>query len=358
MIESVWQGAREGFVDVGARFEEVYARYRGLYEHPETCTPMLIIDTPVEGLPSWEARLADPMVMLTAELAQLRPHLELQDDRTPTVRVEFGTPQVAAAFGCKIVIPENSRPAAGSHVLARAEDVYELPLPALDAGWFGKLAEWTECWRQTLPPGIQIQHPDIQSAFNTAHLIRGNDILTDFYDAPETVAALLDKVTEYMIMLTHHVKAAIGEGSDWFFDWGALWKGCARISNCSMQMISPQLYREYVLPRDVRFFESVGGGRMHYCGITGDVMDEFFKVPSITGLDVDCTRHDFYELCRRAPGQVTLMPTGPFDPGSPEVKRMLRGDWPEKRNLILRVSAPSLDEGRRLLDQLRQSMPF
>ena len=33
----------------------------------------------------------------------------------------------------------------------------------------------------------------------------------------------------------------ISDDPDWFFDWGALWKGAARISNCSMHMISPAL---------------------------------------------------------------------------------------------------------------------
>jgi hypothetical protein len=58
--------------------------------------------------------------------------------------------------------------------------------------------------------------------------------------------------------------------------------------------------RSSVLPRDKRFLTGIGGGRMHYCGITGEIIDDFFRVPSITGLDVDWTRHDFYALCDRA----------------------------------------------------------
>ena len=223
-----------------ARFEELYARYRMLHAAPQQCRPMIIISTPVDGLPTWEERLADPLVMLAADLDQLRPHLELQDDRVPTVRVQFGTAQVAAAFGCRIVIPENNLPAAGDHVLARAEDVYGLALPALDAGWYGKLAGWTAIWQEHLPEGVHIQHPDIQSAFNSAHLIRGNDILTDFYDHPAELDLLLDKVTDFMVAILKHTKAAISDDPDWFFDWGALWKGAARISNCSMHMISPR----------------------------------------------------------------------------------------------------------------------
>jgi hypothetical protein len=341
-----------------SRFDEVYARYRRLHDKPDACHPMIIVNTPVQGIPSWEDRLDDPMVMLRAELDALRPHLEIGDDRVPTVRVQFGTAQVAAAFGCSMYVPENNLPAAGSHVLTRATDVHHLDIPSLDAGWYGRLAEWTKLWRENLPAGVHIQHPDIQSAFNSAHLIRGNDILTDFYDAPEEVGVLLDKVTDFMIDITRHAKARISDDSAWFFDWGALWKGFARISNCSMQMISPELYREHVLPRDIRFFDSIGGGRMHYCGTTGAVIDDFLAMPSITGLDVDCDRHDFFALCNRAPARVVLMPTGMFGGNSQEVNRLLRGDWPMKRNIIVQVGAPSVEEGKRLLERLRASIPY
>ena len=69
-------------------------------------------------------------------------------------------------------------------------------------GWYGKLAEWTAIWKEHLPEGVHIQHPDIQSAFNSAHLIRGNDILTDFFDHPAELDLLLDKVTDFMLAIT------------------------------------------------------------------------------------------------------------------------------------------------------------
>lgn len=334
-----------------ARLERVYAGYRLLHDDPDGCAPMVIINTPLIE-PTWEERLADPMVMLKAELDAIRPHLEMEDDLAPTVRVQFGTGQVAAAFGCGMHFPQNSLPAAGKHVLASADEVARLAMPDLEAGWYGKLAAWTKIWKANLPEGVSIQHPDIQSAFNSAHLIRGNDIMMDFYDAPEMVDRLLDQVTDYMLMVTRHVKAMISDDPEWFYDWGAMWKGAARISNCSMQMISPELYREHVLPRDVRFFKEIGGGRMHYCGLAGEVIDDFFKVPSITGLDVDFQQHDFFALCERAPKQVVLM--AKFNENDPVVGRLLAGDWPKKRNLVIVVRAQSVKDGKRLLQQLRR----
>lgn len=338
-------------------FQDVYARYRLLHDQPDRCRPAIIINTPVEGSSTWEQRLTDPLVMLRNELDGIRPHLAIGDDRVPSVRVQFGTAQVAAAFGCPMHIPDDSPPAAGGHVLASAAEVHDLAIPSLDAGWFGKLAEWTALWKENLPEGVQIQHPDIQSAFNSAHLIRGNDILTDFYDHPAEVGLLLDKVTDFMLAVTRHVRAAITDDPDWFLDWGSLWKGSARISNCSMQMISPAIYREFVLPRDTRFLDTIGGGRMHYCGLTGDVIADFLAIGSLTGIDVDTGRHDFRLLCEQAPARLVLAPWG-FGEHSGELARLLRGDWPAKRNIVITAGAPSVDEGKRLLDRLRESMPY
>jgi len=338
------------------RLRETEARYRRLYEDPEHCTPMVMVNTPVDGVPEWEERLADPLLMLCAELDAIRPHLAIGDDRLPTVRVQFGTAQVATAFGCELAIPTNSLPAAATHALTDLTQLDELPLPALTAGWYGKLQEWTALWQAHLPAGVQIQHPDIQSPFNNAHLIRGNDILLDFYDDPERVGCLLDLVTDYMIALVPWLKGMISTDSAWFYDWGALWKGGARISNCSMHMISPALYREHVLPRDIRLLEAIGGGRIHYCGTSGGVIPDFFTIPGVSALDVHPQFHDLWALAERTPAHIALLYDISDDPAA--WQRLLAGDWPRKRNLVLQCTASSVEEGRARLDELKRSMPY
>lgn len=333
------------------RFSNIYNDYSMMYEDPSHCMPLFIIDTSVAE-PTWEEMLTDPMVMLKAELNRLKTHLEIDDDRVPVVRVEFGTAQIAAAFGCEMFIPPNNLPCAGTHVLKSAIDIYNMEIPPLDAGWYGKLKEWATLFRQNLPEGIFMQHPDIQSPFNSAHLIRGNDILTDFYDDPNAVEALLDRVTDYMIQLVPWLKSMISNDLEWFFDYGAMWKGCARISNCSMHMISPEMYVNHILPRDTRFIKAIGGGRVHYCGTHGSVIKEFFKIPGITGLDFDGQLHDIWKLACLAPKKLVLLQWGGQDK---TITRLLQGDWPEKRNIIFLFSANSVDEGKKLLDQLRNS---
>jgi hypothetical protein len=323
---------------------------------PATARPKILIAAPVDGLPAPEVQFADPDLMLACELAKLRNHLELEDDHVASVRVQFGTAQVAHAFGCPLEFPTNSLPAARAPALASAEEALALALPALTAGLYGRVAEWHQRWRARLPEGVRIQHPDIQSPFNTAHLVRGNDLLMDFFDAPEAVGALLDKVTDFLIGLVPELNRQIGSTGGYFDDWGCRWRGRARISNCSMHMIRPEFYQRFILPRDLRLMEAIGGGRIHYCGTHGRVIDWFASNPRVHGIDVDPGHHDFWDLARRLPAETVLVTTG-TSADSPFVRRLLAGDWPAKRNLGVLVYVQSLEEGRQLLAALRAAMP-
>lgn len=334
--------------------KDLRRRYRKLYETPEDCQPMIIINTPVE-LPCWEERLADPMVMLRAELDSLRPHFEMGDDRVPSVRVQFGTAQPAAAYGCDIYVPPNSLPAAASHVLKRIEDAYDLKVPDTDAGWYGKLHEWTDMWLKVLPEGVELQHPDIQSTFNTAHLVRGNDIFMDFYDNPEALDALLANVTEFMIKITRLLKSKISSDTEYFYDWGCMWAGTARISNCTMQLLSPEFYIDHVMKYDKRFFDEIGGGRVHYCGNSREMVQTFFKLENVSGYDVIVPyESDPLDVCKEIPAvKVPWIPIGGRD--SKTCQNILAGKLPKKRNIILQASAPDVESGKALLGDLRSA---
>jgi len=334
------------------RLKDLRARYRKLYETPSACQPMIIVETPTQ-LPCWEERLADPAVMLRAELDSLRPHFEMGDDRVPSVRVQFGTAQPASAYGCGIYTPPNSLPAAANHVLTRIEDAFELQVPDVNAGLYAKLHEWTDLWLEALPEGIEIQHPDIQSAFNTAHLVRGNDIFTDFYDNPEALEALLANVTDFMIKITRHVKSKISTDTAYFYDWCGMWAGTARISNCTMQLLPPAFYVNHVMKHDVRFFDAVGGGRVHYCGNSREMAETFFTLEKVSGYDVNPPYENApFEVCDAMPAhKVPFIPVGGRD--SDACQALLKGKLPEKRNMILKANAPDIESGKALLSELR-----
>jgi hypothetical protein len=338
-----------------ARLEILTADYKKLYAEPDSCCPKIIVNTPVD-VPTVQEQVNDPAIMLYSELVRVQSHLDLKDDFLPMVRVGLGTAQVASAFGCEIFYQENSLPAVKNHSLTDLGMVMELGIPDKYAGQYKQLREYTEYYLENIPDYIPVQHPDIQSPFNSAHLIRGNDIFMDMYDDPDSIDKLLNIITDFMLKQLQWIKSMISDDKEWFYDWGGLWKGGARISNCSSQMIGPEMYIEHVLPRDVRFMEAIGGGRMHYCGDNTDVVETFFKNKYIHALDYEGERHDLWHLCEIAPVDFTLFQS--LVRGTEAWKRMFAGDWPDKKNIVIVIHAESLQEGEILLSDLRNACPY
>ena len=336
------------------RLKELQTNYERFYTDPDNCTPAILVFTPVSDRYPIPEQTYDPKKMLLCGLDRIRSHLLVGDDTIPALRVEFGTGQVAHAFGCDLYDPPDGPPCAKNSVLSTPEEIEQLELPALTAGRFGELEEFVGFFKEHAPDFVRMQIPDLQGPFNNAHLIRGNDILYDFYDEPEALDLLLSKVTDYQIQLIHRMQTLCEMEPDYFCDWNAWWKGNARICNCSLHMISTRFYTEFIQKYDQQILDSVGGGRIHYCGTHDDgLFDAFFSMNNMHGVDFDGAYHDLWELSLRAPKDVALLQYMQPD----QVDRLLRGDWPKKRNIILQVQAGSIEEGRDLYDRLRRSMP-
>lgn len=340
------------------RYRRLEEQYRALHETPDRCEPLVMIDIPVPNCPDCHEQLHSPQKMLEAGWKKIRLHEEIGDDTLPMVRVEFGTAQVAAAFGCELREIPGSLPACATHSLQRTEDVWTFRSPGMEDGLLPRIREYTACYRSRLPEGIAIQHPDIAGPFNSAHLIRGNDILFDFYDDPAAVRELLRRVTDYTIDFLHETKKLVPPLQGWFYDMGGLWKGAARISNCSLQIVSPAHYRALILPEDIRFFEAVGGGRMHYCGSHPEVIEDFFKIPNLYSLELDCQYHDLLEISERCPpGMVLRFCDWSVTSGNGDwLPRLLSGRVPAKKNLVISAKAENIEEAKRLYDCIKNTL--
>lgn len=334
------------------RYQDIYRRYKLMYEKPNESMPMFVIGSPVD-LHDWEDRLSDPAIMLEDDLKGIRAHADIGDDMVPAARVNFGTAQIAAAFGCELFIPPNNLPCAKTHILHDIHDAAKLKRPARDAGWYGKLFDFSDFYMENLPEGVEIQLPDTQGTFNNAHLIRGNDIIFDFYDNPSELEYFLDFLTDYLIDLVKNLEPYTTNRDGWFFDWGSLWKGHGRISNCTVHLISPAMYRDFILKRDIRFIEGIGGGRIHYCGTYPEVIESFINMPPVTGFDYDDELHDLEAVCNLSPEHVPIFCR--IHKNTRTLEKLLAGQWPEKRNIIIGADAPTVEEGKMLLGELRES---
>jgi len=81
-----------------------------------------------------------------------------------------------------------------------------------------------------------------QGVLNNAFNLRGEEIFLDLYDRPDFAHHFFSVITEVMIRLAHSVQER-QRTSGFYIDQMS-------VSNCVMNMISPQAYREFVFPHD------------------------------------------------------------------------------------------------------------
>jgi hypothetical protein len=336
------------------RIDDLVGNYMKFADDPDNAEPMFIVNAPGKREFSSREQFNDPVKMLKAGLAGLQRHFDVGDDSVPALRTDFGTGMVASAFGCGIMEMEDSPACVKSHVLEGAGYGDELPNPGLSDGLFKKVEEFGAFFKENIPDYVRMGVPDLQGPFNNAHLIRGNEIFLDFFDNPEFVERLMGRVTDYLVAQTARMNEMFGVGGGYFPDWGAYWKGGVRVCNCSLHMVSVDFYKRFILHHDQRWLDSVGCGRMHYCGTPDNgIFDMFFGMPNMYGIDYDYSHHDLWELAPRTPKHITLLQ--PLD--WPQCERLIAGDWPDKRNLIFTLHPPSVEEGKRMLELLRRSVP-
>lgn len=333
-------------------------KYRQLFLNPTQCEPLVVISAAPPSRYTIGEMIRDPAKMLESQLDNVKFHQEIGDDYLPSLRVNFGTAQIAQAFGCPTEILEDTYPPCTGHVLEAIAQADELPLPGFDNPFNRELVRFTQYFLEHKPADIPIQHPDVQSAFNSGHLIRGNDILFDFFDDPDHVKVLLRKVCDYMIEWIRWTKAPISDETDWFYDAGGYWKGGARISNCTMQIISPDQYRDFVMEEDIRFLNAVNGGRVHYCGSNSEVIRDFMRIDSAYTFEIDSQYHDLIEMCEICPPEKVMhFCDWSTDPGNRSwFDKIMAVDIPAKKNIVVLAKAASLDEAKRVYDMLKSKL--
>jgi len=119
-----------------------------------------------------------------------------------------------------------------------------------------------------------------QGVLNNAFLLRGENIFTDFYDKPDIVHHFLSVITDVIIRLSQKVQKRQRKSGFYVNHF------C--VSNCTVNMVSPQIYREFLLPHDKKISES-GFERfgMHTCNwnVT-PYLEEIKKLPKVGYLDM------------------------------------------------------------------------
>lgn len=248
--------------------------------------------TPVQGWQTFPYSEAfyDPEKMLINELAGVFVGAHLKDDRTYTIRANYGVGAIASMFGCKTSLTMNNMP--WCEPLSESELLKTLDRDIdVTAGLGGRVFETERFYLDVLAEYASLREAvhlfvsDTQGPFDIAHLVIGHRIYTEIYDNPDLVHRVLDMVTEAYISFTKAQKAIIGEGNDWSSHSQVTIPGGVRICEDSPTNISPDAYLQFCRPYNERILKEFHGGWIHYCGKGRHIFPHVISTPGLTGIN-------------------------------------------------------------------------
>jgi len=216
---------------------------------------------------------------------------EIDDDFVPYLMPWFGTIVAASAFGCEITWLHKQDPAANPryYPVKTVEDIQNLqvPDPEQDALML-KVLDFQKYMKENsfLPVGIT----DFQGPLTTANQLMGYDkLIYLMFDQPEAMHQLMDKVTEGLIRWVKKQKEVIGEPLDWCIGDQQVYTGEHAgiwFSDDDAVLMSPETYREFVVPYNSRILQEFGGGCVHYCGNATHHADNFLATEGLKALNI------------------------------------------------------------------------
>jgi uroporphyrinogen-III decarboxylase len=263
--------------------QDELARRKGLYRD-------LFAGQPLERLPV-EVRVAVPSPYSIREQfedsdkqldAAMRNALATWEyapssDCIPAMRPDVGCSCLASAFGAEYFWGEdpNQTPGIKHDILTLeglAEQVAALPVPdPQHDGWLPEGLRRIQRFAEAGEGIIPVSLLDAAGGVNVAADLLGmTALMTAFYDHPESVHALLDKIqTLYAATIRAGIVFAGGEDNITTTDYEDLWypegfKG--HVSDDISAGFGPAIYAEFSAPYHARIFKEFGCGGLHNCG--------------------------------------------------------------------------------------------
>lgn len=239
----------------------------------------------------------DPEYRMEADIKMRRTLYEHFGDlgigeKDPQKRPLLGTDLLAAGYllselmGCGIRYQADNSPQVECMDLDE-DSIDQIQVPDLDT---------SEVWQRTQKQidyllekyGHVETYVNLQGIQNIAMDIMGQELMVSYYTAPEEINGLLEKITKMSIEVGKRFKALSNDVS------GGVTaivrqtvQECYLTSNCSVEMISNDLYEEFLLKYDQELADAFGNFGIHHCGKSMEhVVEGYSKVKGLTFAEV------------------------------------------------------------------------
>jgi uroporphyrinogen-III decarboxylase len=293
---------------IDGRLEQARQRIHDAYCHKGTGElPVLVVD--VNYWTSGESPqlipdeyFTDPACMLEYQLAKIRRHqLVFQDDYIPMLMPWYGTVVVPSAIGSRVLFQDGMDPAVEGRVFERPEDIRKLhPPDPLKDGLMPRVLDTIRYFHEHSE--LPVMFTDAQGPLNIALTLCGvENLFVWAYEHPALVHELMDFATEVLISWIRLQKQYAGQPeTSGAFPHAILLPegfGGVCISDDDCGLMSPQMYREFVVPYNSRVFRAFGGGTLHFCGSAEHQLENFLATEGLTGVNNFCMG-DFHQIRR------------------------------------------------------------
>ncbi|MHC4873770.1 MAG: uroporphyrinogen decarboxylase family protein [Planctomycetota bacterium] len=191
-----------------------------------------------------EKRLAEELLSMLEPLKMLNPV-------TPAFSLGEGSGTLVTCFGIPLNREAQNTPAYTKTIDELLAD--NVPDPE-QSGLMPQIKEKIDMIKSLTPDDIKISICDTQGPFNIIHQLVGTDILTAPYLEEEKYHKLMQRVTDLWIGIFKANKKWIGEER---FD--STYKSSGLIAECSVNLVSPDFYRDFIAPYDRQVVEALGG---------------------------------------------------------------------------------------------------
>ena len=198
----------------------------------------------------------------------------------------------ASAFGSEIHYPDNETLQAVP-VMKKVDEIDVLNIPEPDAGLWGTMQEWwwkmrelaeqTEVTFNGKTKGRVVVSP-LTDARLGPHMIAvdlaGENVYAWMLEYPEMCHKLLDKITKGIIQAESHFRRIDPRP-----------RGVFGLAEDSIQICSPQMYRDFCVPYDDQLFDQFGvglpnGRGMHMCGDSSHLLESLVEDGRISSFNL------------------------------------------------------------------------
>jgi hypothetical protein len=287
--------------DLAARDAAALERVAAAYRHEPVGMPPLLV-----GDVNYWITGEDPAIipddyfepggyasMQAFQERKIASHLAAYDDvYVPFLFPWYGTVVVPSALGCGIVFQPGQEPAVEGPVISEPAAVRRLvpPDPERD-GLMPRVLACIDHFRRH--SDLPVSFTDNQGPLNIAlNLVGLERLIFWMVDEPATVHELMDFCTTVLIDWVRLQKRRAGAP----LDGGAfphtipLPRGIGGVwlSDDDSTILSPDLYREFVVPYNGRVLSAFGGGTLHYCGNAGHQLENYLATEGLVGVNVWC----------------------------------------------------------------------